>query len=203
MTSYFIFCAMALWCGPAFAEVAIGDTGGDVSIPDAPGTQEAGSVQAPVVIPDLGGSDIPVIFPGQPGETPGEFPAPETGKAETPAEWADSPDGISEFERFLTGALPEEHISEITRYGSEFFRSAPSTFAPDEGAPVSPDYVIGPGDQIRIDVRDHTIDLLVDEAILAERLADLKHPEPRYTSGFLAKYAALAAGAEYGAVTQA
>lgn len=145
-----ILCSIALWCGPAFAEVAIGDTGGEIAIPDAPGTQESGTIQAPVVIPDLGGSDIPDIFPSQPGQE--QFPAPEAGKAENPAEWADSPDGISEFERFLTGALPEENISKITRYGSEFFRSAPSTFAPGEGAPVSPDYVIGPGDQIRIDV---------------------------------------------------
>ncbi|MDT8284841.1 MAG: SLBB domain-containing protein, partial [Thermovirgaceae bacterium] len=74
------------------------------------------------------------------------------GKTESPAEWADSPDGISEFERFLTGTLPEENLTRIGRYGSGFFRTPPSTFAPGDGAPVSPDYVIGPGDQIRIDV---------------------------------------------------
>jgi dihydroxy-acid dehydratase len=72
-----------------------------------------------------------------------------------------------------------------------------------EAVDNGPIALVAEGDQIRIDVRDHTIDLLVDEATLAERRANLKHPEPRYTSGFLAKYAALAAGAEYGAVTQA
>ena len=36
-----------------------------------------------------------------------------------------------------------------------------------------------------------------------ERRANLKPFEPRYTSGFLAKYAALAQGAEQGAVTRA
>ena len=49
----------------------------------------------------------------------------------------------------------------------------------------------------------HTIDLLVDEATLAERRSRWKLPEPRYTSGVLAKYARLATGAERGAITEA
>ena len=36
---------------------------------------------------------------------------------------------------------------------------------------------------------------------LARRRADWKAPAPKYTSGVLAKYAKLAAGAERGAVT--
>ena len=72
-----------------------------------------------------------------------------------------------------------------------------------EAVDNGPIALVAEGDQIRIDVRDHSIDLLVDESTLAERLANIKHPDPRYTSGFLAKYAALAAGAEQGAVTQA
>ena len=59
------------------------------------------------------------------------------------------------------------------------------------------------GDRIRIDVRDHSIDLLVDETTLAERQANWKPPEPRYTKGVLAKYARLAQGAEKGAITEA
>ena len=59
------------------------------------------------------------------------------------------------------------------------------------------------GDTIRIDVVDHTIDLLVDDATLAARRASWKLPEPRYTSGVLAKYARLASGAERGAITEA
>ena len=52
-----------------------------------------------------------------------------------------------------------------------------------------------------IDAGAHTIDLLVDDAELAQRQANWKLPEPRYTSGFLAKYARLARGAETGAIT--
>jgi dihydroxy-acid dehydratase len=52
-----------------------------------------------------------------------------------------------------------------------------------------------------IDVTGHTIDLLVDDDEIARRRADWKLPEPRYTSGVLAKYARLAQGAEKGAIT--
>ncbi len=69
-----------------------------------------------------------------------------------------------------------------------------------EGGPIA---LVAEGDRIRIDVRDHSIDLLVDEATLAERQANWKPPEPRYTKGVLAKYARLAQGAEKGAITEA
>ena len=57
------------------------------------------------------------------------------------------------------------------------------------------------GDRIVIDADAHTIDLMVDEAELERRRADWKPMAPRYTSGFLAKYARLAQGAERGAIT--
>ncbi|MYG94307.1 MAG: dihydroxy-acid dehydratase [Acidimicrobiia bacterium] len=69
-----------------------------------------------------------------------------------------------------------------------------------EGGPIA---LVAEGDRIRINVRDHSIDLLVDDSILAERRADWKPPTPRYTKGVLAKYARLAQGAEKGAVTEA
>ena len=69
-----------------------------------------------------------------------------------------------------------------------------------DGGPIA---LVAEGDTIRIDVRSHAIDLLVDEAVLAERRAGWKPPEPRYTKGVLAKYARLAQGAEKGAITEA
>jgi dihydroxy-acid dehydratase len=69
-----------------------------------------------------------------------------------------------------------------------------------DGGPIG---LVAEGDGIVIDVVEHTIDLLVDEATLAERRASWKAPEPRYTSGVLAKYARLASGAERGAITEA
>ena len=69
-----------------------------------------------------------------------------------------------------------------------------------DGGPIA---LVAEGDRIRIDVRSHRIELLVPEEVLAERRADWKAPAPRYTSGFLAKYARLAQGAEKGAITEA
>jgi len=67
-----------------------------------------------------------------------------------------------------------------------------------DGGPIA---FVRDGDRIVIDADAHTIDLLVDPAELERRRADWKLPEPRYTSGFLAKYAKLAQGAEKGAIT--
>ena len=72
-----------------------------------------------------------------------------------------------------------------------------------EAVDGGPNALVAEGDRSVIDVVSHTIDLMVDELTLAERRANLKPFAPRYTSGFLAKYAALAQGAEKGAVTQA
>ncbi|HEX5614120.1 MAG TPA: dihydroxy-acid dehydratase [Acidimicrobiia bacterium] len=69
-----------------------------------------------------------------------------------------------------------------------------------DGGPIA---LVRDGDRILIDADAHTIELFVDETELARRRADLKLPEPRYTSGFLAKYARLAHGAEKGAITNA
>ena len=67
-----------------------------------------------------------------------------------------------------------------------------------DGGPIA---FVRDGDRIVIDAGAHTIDLMVDAAELEVRKADWKLPEPRYTSGFLAKYARLAQGAETGAIT--
>jgi dihydroxy-acid dehydratase len=69
-----------------------------------------------------------------------------------------------------------------------------------DGGPIA---FVRDGDRIVIDVETHTIDLLVDEAELERRKAEWKLPEPRYTSGVLAKYARLAQGADKGAITLA
>jgi dihydroxy-acid dehydratase len=69
-----------------------------------------------------------------------------------------------------------------------------------DGGPIA---LVHDGDRIVIDVTEHTIDLMVDEAELVRRAGELKAFEPNYTSGVLAKFARLVSGAELGAVTQA
>ena len=57
------------------------------------------------------------------------------------------------------------------------------------------------GDIVRIDVPTKTLDLVVDEKVLAERRKGWKPNPARYTSGVLGKYAQLVQGAETGAIT--
>jgi dihydroxy-acid dehydratase len=67
-----------------------------------------------------------------------------------------------------------------------------------DGGPIA---FVRDGDQIKIDVANFGLDLLVDEAELAKRREGWKPNSPRYTSGVLGKYAKLAQGAEKGAIT--
>ncbi|HEX5367293.1 MAG TPA: dihydroxy-acid dehydratase [Acidimicrobiales bacterium] len=69
-----------------------------------------------------------------------------------------------------------------------------------DGGPIA---LVRDGDRIVVDVDAKTVDLLVEPAELDCRRGEWKLPEPRYTSGVLAKYARLATGAERGAVTEA
>lgn len=69
-----------------------------------------------------------------------------------------------------------------------------------DGGPIA---FVEDGDRIVIDADAHTIDLLVEPTELERRRLNWKLPEPRYTTGVLAKYARLAQGAERGAITEA
>jgi dihydroxy-acid dehydratase len=67
-----------------------------------------------------------------------------------------------------------------------------------DGGPIA---LVEHGDRVVLDVPKRTLDLEVDKADLERRRATLKHPDPRYTTGVLAKYAKTVSGAEIGAVT--
>ena len=52
----------------------------------------------------------------------------------------------NEFQTFLLQTTGRD----LPIFGQNLFRGVPSTFAPVENVPVTPDYVIGPGDEIQI-----------------------------------------------------
>jgi dihydroxy-acid dehydratase len=61
---------------------------------------------------------------------------------------------------------------------------------------VSPEAALGGpiglvrnGDRVRIHIQERKLDLLVDEHVLERRRKDWKKPEPRYRTGYLARYA--------------
>jgi protein involved in polysaccharide export with SLBB domain len=58
------------------------------------------------------------------------------------------PEPLTEFQKFVASTIGQV----LPIYGASLFRRVPSTFAPLDLAPVPPDYVIGPGDELRIRV---------------------------------------------------
>jgi dihydroxy-acid dehydratase len=70
-----------------------------------------------------------------------------------------------------------------------------------EAAVGGPIALVEEGDTIVVDVDAKALNLEVDEATLAERRARWRPPAPRYTSGVMAKYAALVSSASEGAIT--
>ena len=70
-----------------------------------------------------------------------------------------------------------------------------------EAAKGGPIAIVRDGDTILFDERNRRLELEVDEGEIAARLVAWRAPEPRFTSGVMAKYARLVSSAATGAVT--
>ena len=69
-----------------------------------------------------------------------------------------------------------------------------------EAAAGGPIGLLEPGDVIEIDIPGHKLNVRLSDKELAERLKKWTPPEPRFKSGYLAKYASMATSADTGAV---
>ncbi|HZZ37815.1 MAG TPA: SLBB domain-containing protein [Acidobacteriaceae bacterium] len=56
------------------------------------------------------------------------------------------PEALTEFQKFVASTTGQV----LPIYGANLFREVPSTFAPLDLTPVPPNYVLGPGDELRI-----------------------------------------------------
>jgi dihydroxy-acid dehydratase len=74
---------------------------------------------------------------------------------------------------------------------------APEAF---DGGPIA---AVREGDTITVDANRGVLDLEVSADEVKRRMADWKHPQPRYSTGVFAKYCKLVASASEGAVTRA
>jgi dihydroxy-acid dehydratase len=85
------------------------------------------------------------------------------------------------------------------RFSGATFGACVAHAAPEawDGGPIA---LVRDGDGIVLDLPQRRLELAVDDAELQRRRADWKRPAPNYTSGALAKYAALVSGADRGAV---
>ena len=106
----------------------------------------------------------------------------------------------------VTGALVGEglgeHVALLTdgRFSGGTHGLMLGHVAP-EAAVGGPIALVEEGDTITIDVDARELNLEVDEATLAARRARWTPPAPRYTTGVMAKYAALVSSASEGAIT--
>ncbi|MFZ0630766.1 MAG: SLBB domain-containing protein [Acidobacteriaceae bacterium] len=57
-------------------------------------------------------------------------------------------EALTEFQKFIASTTGQV----LPIYGANLFREVPSTFAPLDLAPVPPNYVLGPGDELRVRV---------------------------------------------------
>jgi len=71
-----------------------------------------------------------------------------------------------------------------------------------EAAHGGPIAVLRDGDGIVLDIENRRLDVELSDDEIEARLRDWSPPEPRYTSGVFAKYAALVSSASEGAVTR-
>lgn len=113
------------------------------SNPSSLDSQSSGglSIPAPSSAPSANGN------PNVPGALPTTYADIEqlAGQAAVPPAPL-PPEHLTEFQKFVastTGLV-------LPVYGANLFRATPSTFSPVDLAPVPADYVIGPGDELRI-----------------------------------------------------
>jgi dihydroxy-acid dehydratase len=74
---------------------------------------------------------------------------------------------------------------------------------------VSPEAALGgpiaavrDGDMIRFDVSQRILEVEISNEVLSQRMKEWKPPQPRYSTGVFAKYAALVSSASQGAITR-
>ena len=107
---------------------------------------------------------------------------------------------LTAFTGALLGAGIGPHVAVVTdgRFGGGTQGLAIGHVAPEAacGGPIA---LVRDGDIVEIDIEAGTLDVRVPDEELRQRSRDHKPPEPRYSTGVLAKYARLATSAATGA----
>ncbi|MEK6577301.1 MAG: SLBB domain-containing protein, partial [Nitrospirota bacterium] len=124
----------------------------------------------PVISPTPGAPPLPIPVappnaPSFPSPTPEQiqkgkeilqqqaaFEKPAEKPATTGAPAMPTVKGLSPFEAYIQGKSPLSISTDIRQFGYELFEQPPTTFAPVDVIPVGPDYILGPGDELRITV---------------------------------------------------
>jgi polysaccharide export outer membrane protein len=136
--------------GPAPGGTAPAQSAG--SQPGMPGGQRSSAKQ--IQLPSSQAPALPALSPPTPGqqlgaEQPGQ---PKPGSTSMAPSQLPTGGSLSEFEQFIAGGTSGVISTNLRQFGYDLFRQPPSTFAPADRVPVGPDYVLGPGDELRITI---------------------------------------------------
>ena len=136
--------------GPAPGGTAPAQSAG--SQPGMPGGQRSSAQQ--IQLPGSQAPALPALSPPTPGQQPGvEQPGqPKPGSTSMAPSQLPTGGSLSGFEQFIAGGTSSGISTNIYQFGYDLFRQPPSTFAPADRVPVGPDYVLGPGDELRITI---------------------------------------------------
>ena len=73
-------------------------------------------------------------------------PTGQAERNEAQRQRQNAPDRLTDFQQLILQTTGQQ----VPIFGASLFTDAPSTFAPVEDIPVTPDYVVGPGDELRL-----------------------------------------------------
>ena len=100
------------------------------------------------------GNSLPPLSPPPPRQQPvvDKPDQPKQTTTSTAPSKLPASENLSEFEQFIASGTSSIISTNIRQFGYDLFRQPPSTFAPADRVPVGPDYVLGPGDELRITI---------------------------------------------------
>ena len=117
--------------------------------PLLPASATPNGVSAQALVQAQSQTGIPLITNLQPrSQAPGAQQLQTQGKAPPPppSNPLPPPLGESDFQRLISESMG----AKLSMFGYSMFANVPSTFAPVQDIPVTPDYRIGPGDEVMI-----------------------------------------------------
>ena len=142
--------AMAVSLGAFAQDGGAGALGGFGGAPSAPSAAPSSAPAAPAIqLPQVqtptitNQSEVPASIRG---ELQGRQQTQAPGANGAPAETLDNTLERNDFQDFIAQSTGQR----LPLYGYNLFQRAPSTVAPVENVPVTPNYVIGPGDELLI-----------------------------------------------------
>jgi len=138
-------CLAPFMCGTMQGQAAPAASAPSINQPatgiQSPGTSTPGTETSTTPGP----STAPGVVQGESNPTI-QRPSDQTQRNSAPLTVAPAP--LTEFQQIVA----ESTGRTLPIFGAGLFSTPPSTFAPVDNIPVTPDYVIGPGDELRIQI---------------------------------------------------